>query len=258
MATERNLRGRGSGAKIYRKSRRRCRRGAACDLPSEACLDRHDASHGDRAPAVVGAGDSDRDSEAGAEARVGERLARPGRPRATTPVAEQERVGRRGGELLEMVRRHDDGERRVVVREARERSEQESPGRGGRARRPARRGAAGGARHERPGDQGALALAVRAVAEAPLGQPAEAERRRAACRRGRRRASRAAPRSSRSSRSLPSGRPRDGQERREAIAVARVDEADPLRAARRRRCGRASRRGSRPCRCSGSRPRPRA
>ena len=78
-------------------------------------------------------------------------------------------MARGRGKLLEMVRRDDDRERRIGLREPREGGEQElptgkvEPGPGlVEQQQP-------GSRHECPRDQGALALAVRAVAEAALG-----------------------------------------------------------------------------------------
>ena len=137
---------------------------------------------------------------------------------------------RRRGQLLEVMRRDHDGERRARprARRASER-EQQSPGRGGRARLPARRGAAGAAARRAP------ARSARACA------------RRASSRRSAARPSRPSPNvpSSVSARSRSSigepllevadraGRARPDhlahrQERGEAVAVARVDEADRL------------------------------
>ena len=127
-----------------------------------------------------------------------------------------------------MVRSDDDGERRIDAREARQRGEQEFP--------PGEIEAGSGLvqeqqprlRHQSPDDQDALALAMRAVAEAALGQATEAERaeqhvgavdieRREPFLEVADRARRACPRH------LP-----HGQHRRKAITVACIDEADLL------------------------------
>ena len=63
-----------------------------------------------------------------------------------------------------------------IVREARESSEQELPSGQVEAGSRLVEQQQARLRHECPGDQRALALALRAVAEAPLGEPTEAER----------------------------------------------------------------------------------
>ena len=109
-------------------------------------------------------------------------------------------MGRRGGQLLEVVRRHHDRELGLVAGEAVERREQRLAAREVEPRprlveqeepRPG---------DERPRDQRPLALALRAVAEAPLAELPEPERAEQAVgavevelRRGARRSSRSSP-----------------------------------------------------------------
>ena len=153
-----------------------------------------------------------------------------GRQHATVP--EQEGVSGRCRQLLEMVGRHDDGKLRVDFRDAREGREQQLPT--GKVETGARLVEQQQARlrDERPGDQGALALACRAVAEAALGQATEAEH--AEQRVGAVDVEHREPLlevADRARRARPDHLA-DRQERREAVAVARVDEPDPLAQAR--------------------------
>ena len=174
-------------------------------------------------------------------------------------VAQQERVRRRGGQLLEVVGRDHDRERGLVAGEAVERGEQRLAAREVEARTRLVEQQQPRPRDERPRDQRALALALRAVAEPPLADRTEPERAEEAVGAGRGRARRAAPRSSRSSPSRPCGSPaRTRQERSEAVADRARRRIRSTRAAGRRRCVPSSRRGSRPCPGSRTRPRRRA
>ena len=131
-----------------------------------------------------------------------------------------------------MVRGEDDREHGVDVCQARERTEQKlSPRQVEPSARLVEQQQAG-AGHERSGDQGSFSLALRAIAEAALGQPAEAEgaeqRVGAVDVQHREPLLEVADRSGRSGPDHLS----HGQHRGEAATVARIDEADALAQAR--------------------------
>ena len=125
-----------------------------------------------------------------------------------------------------MMRRHDHAERGVELCEARQGGQQElptgkvEPGSRFVEKQQAR------LRHERPSDQRALSLALRAVAETPLGQPTEAEHPEE--RVGAVDVEHREPLLEVADRARRPGPDHlaNGEERREAIALARVDEAD--------------------------------
>ena len=146
---------------------------------------------------------------------------------------------------LSRARRSSEREQRLAAREVEPRArlvEEEEPGPG----------------DERPRDQRALSLALRAVAEPPLAERPEPERAEEAV--GAVEVELREPLLEVADRRRRSGADHlaHGQERRESTRRRARRRSRSTRAAGRRRCGPSSRRGSRPCRGSRTRPRRRA
>ena len=143
-------------------------------------------------------------------------------------VAQQQRMRGRGGQLLEVVRRHHDRELGLVAGEAVERAEQRLAAREVEPRSRLVEEEEPRPGDERPRDQRALALALRAVAEPPLAERPEPERAEQAV--GAVEVELREPLLEVADRRRRSGADHlaHGEERRELLADARVDEADRL------------------------------